>query len=320
MRGVVEIKAMGRLANCGPMVRRRDSRSDWAMVWFLAYLKALREIERPVMSWVSMSPSRSRKSHLEQYAEPFADLPPLAGLIAAVLLVVVGWLAPLFVSASAIAWIWLQFGMWLAWLLAGLVLAYTIVGVRRRFIDRRTFDAISDPTSLTWSQFERLIAEFYRRKGATVTPRGGPIADGGVDMNLTYATGERLIVQCKHWKTRHVGVKPLRELWGVLGDEKADGAIFVTSGSFTAEAIAFARGKRLELIDGPKLRGRMAEVKRTQAATSVAEAAPTSNAPLCPRCESPMVLRIAKRGANAGEKFWGCSTYPKFQGTRSATA
>lgn len=25
-------------------------------------------------------------------------------------------------------------------------------------------------------------------------------------------------------------------------------------------------------------------------------------------------------GANAGEKFWGCSTYPKCQGTRSATA
>jgi restriction system protein len=146
------------------------------------------------------------------------------------------------------------------------------------------------------------------------------MADGGVDLDLTYPSGERLIVQCKHWKNRHVGVKQLRELWGVLDDEKADGAIFVTSGSFTAEALAFARGKQLELIDGPKLRGMMAEVKRTPAPASVAEVPPARSAPLCPRCESPMVLRIARRGTNAGDQFWGCSTYPKCQGTRPTTA
>ncbi len=31
----------------------------------------------------------------------------------------------------------------------------------------------------------------------------------------------------------------------------------------------------------------------------------------CPRCEAEMVLRTAKRGANAGKQFWGCSNYPK---------
>jgi restriction system protein len=31
----------------------------------------------------------------------------------------------------------------------------------------------------------------------------------------------------------------------------------------------------------------------------------------CPKCGSPLVLRTAKSGARAGEKFWGCSTYPK---------
>src|SRR2546430_2546573 len=265
-----------------------------------------------------MSPSRSSKSVLELYAEPFADLPPLVGLIAALLLAFIGWAAPLFTSGSVIAGIWLQFGRWLIWLLAGLVLAYTLVGVARRLIDRRTFDATDDPAGLTWSQFERQIAEFYRRKGASVTSRGGPMADGGVDLNLTYPSGERLIVQCKHWKNRHVGVKPLRELWGVLDDEKADGAIFVTSGSFSADALAFANGKQLELIDGPKLGGMMAELKRTQPAVSVAEPAQGQSNPLCPRCESPMVLRTARRGDNAGEQFWGCSTYPKCQGTRPA--
>src|SRR5206468_2075088 len=123
-----------------------------------------------------MSPSRSRKSLFEQAAEPFAELPPLAGVIAAILLAVLGWAAPLFAGASVITGVWLQFGRWLVWLLAGLVLAYTVVGVWRRFIDRETFDATNDPAGLTWSQFERLMAEFYRRKGAKVTPRGGPMA------------------------------------------------------------------------------------------------------------------------------------------------
>src|SRR5712691_7073724 len=236
-----------------------------------------------------MSRSRSRKSLLEEIAAPFADLPPLAGFLAAMLLALFGWAAPLFAGSSVIAGIWLQFGRWLLWLLAGLVLAYTLVGVWRHFIDRRTFDATDDPVGLTWSQFERLMAEFYRRKGATVTPRGGPMADGGVDLNLTYPSGQRLIVQCKHWKNRQVGVTPLREIWGVLDDEKADGAIFVTSGSFTADALAFARGKQLELIDGPKLRGMMAEVKRTPAAAPVAEPSQSASNSLCPRCESPMV-------------------------------
>ena len=33
--------------------------------------------------------------------------------------------------------------------------------------------------------------------------------------------------------------------------------------------------------------------------------------PNCPKCESPMVKRTAKRGANAGSEFWGCSEFPR---------
>lgn len=32
---------------------------------------------------------------------------------------------------------------------------------------------------------------------------------------------------------------------------------------------------------------------------------------VCPRCGNPLVLRTAKKGDNAGNQFYGCSTYPK---------
>lgn len=37
----------------------------------------------------------------------------------------------------------------------------------------------------------------------------------------------------------------------------------------------------------------------------------TTEARICPRCSSPMVLRTAKRSQYQGQQFWGCSTYPK---------
>lgn len=35
-----------------------------------------------------------------------------------------------------------------------------------------------------------------------------------------------------------------------------------------------------------------------------------TEAPICPKCSSAMILRTAKNGANAGSQFWGCSKYP----------
>lgn len=32
---------------------------------------------------------------------------------------------------------------------------------------------------------------------------------------------------------------------------------------------------------------------------------------ICPRCGNGLVLRSAKKGQNAGQQFYGCSTFPK---------
>lgn len=36
--------------------------------------------------------------------------------------------------------------------------------------------------------------------------------------------------------------------------------------------------------------------------------------PLCPQCGTPMILRIAQKGSNVGNQFWGCSQYPRCRG------
>lgn len=38
--------------------------------------------------------------------------------------------------------------------------------------------------------------------------------------------------------------------------------------------------------------------------------------PICPKCESEMILKTAKRGHNAGGQFYSCSQFPKCRGTQ----
>ena len=40
----------------------------------------------------------------------------------------------------------------------------------------------------------------------------------------------------------------------------------------------------------------------------------TEPGPNCPKCDRPMVRRTARRGANAGREFWGCSEFPRCRG------
>jgi restriction system protein len=83
-----------------------------------------------------------------------------------------------------------------------------------------------------------MIGEAFRRKGYTVVKNGGGGADGGIDLAL-HKDNKKFYVQCKQWKAYTVGVKPVRELYGVMTANGADGGFFVTSGSYTKDAIKF---------------------------------------------------------------------------------
>jgi len=166
-----------------------------------------------------------------------------------------------------------------------------------------------------------LVGESFRRKGYTVKETGGGGADGGIDLEMSL-NGQKYLVQCKQWKAFKVGVKVLREFFGVMVANGAKGGFVVTSGVFTEDAVNFVEDKNITLIDGEKL---MKIINTVQAAQPLEKkniprqelkenSRPNKEAsasPFCPKCNNAMVKRTAKQGPNAGKEFWGCSQYPK---------
>lgn len=180
---------------------------------------------------------------------------------------------------------------------------------------------------ISWREFEMLVGEGFRLQGYQVVETGGGGADGGVDLMLTKpgrAGGEKFLVQCKQWRALKVGVDVVRELYGVMAARGATGGFVVTSGRFTVEAISFASGRNVTLLDGPKLVDLIRQAKtkvgrpaaHADAGKPMARSTAGTQVQACPLCSKPMLRRTARQGANAGGEFWGCSGYPACRGTR----
>ncbi len=174
---------------------------------------------------------------------------------------------------------------------------------------------------MSWRDFELLVGEAFRRQGYVVEERGGSAPDGGVDLVLRKG-GKTTVVQCKRWRETQVSVQPVRELFGVMHAERADEAIFVSSGRYTADAVEFARGQSITMVGGEELAEMVPAVQQErQNGKRLADALGpmeirSADSHSCPVCGSAMVRRVAKRGRNAGDAFWGCSRYPACRGTR----
>lgn len=172
--------------------------------------------------------------------------------------------------------------------------------------------SLEDIKKLSWVDFENLIEAYYRQKGYKVVHSGANSADGGIDI-IASKDGEKIIIQCKHWKAYKVDVKVVREIYGLMVAEKASKAVVITLGDFTQPAVDFASDKPVELINGEKFVKLISEVNESKVKNTSKNNLNTAdkNVVLCPECGSPMVLRVAKHGEYAGKKFWGCSNYPK---------
>jgi restriction system protein len=179
---------------------------------------------------------------------------------------------------------------------------------RGELLDQQT--SVKSIKAVNWKDFEYLVSEAYRQQRFSVQENTGGGTDGGVDLVLS-KDGKRILVQCKNWRARKVGVSTIRELFGVVTAERAAEGIVVCSGCFTNEAIEFAKGKPITLVDGAALSQLIGDVQKSPKIQ--VEVKDT----VCPVCRSPMVMRTARRGKNAGNGFWGCSRFPKCRGTRS---
>lgn len=170
---------------------------------------------------------------------------------------------------------------------------------------------------LEWKRFELLCARYYEAVGfTTATLAAGP--DGGIDVKLFKVDPEKplAIVQCKAWNTHPVGVKEVRELLGVMVHEGVGRGIFVTTGTYTPDALQFGAANPIQLLDGDAFVKKILDLPlEKQRALLDAAFEGDYRTPTCASCGSKMVARDSKRGA-----FWGCIYYPRCKTTLALRA
>ena len=182
---------------------------------------------------------------------------------------------------------------------------------KRKLLDNQK--GLESIRSLSWKEFEELVGEAYRRQGYTVRENPGAGPDGGIDLVLKKG-GNTYLVQCKQWRSWKIGVKVVREMYGLLAAQHAAGAIIITSGIFTQEAKNFASEKPIDLVEGRELADLVSTVQKNPANAPKTDGAQPSSAHICPECGAEMVLKTARQGKYAGSKFWSCSKYPNCKG------
>jgi restriction system protein len=166
--------------------------------------------------------------------------------------------------------------------------------------------------SLEWKRYEEVCMEYLKLKNcdANVTSIG---ADGGIDIKIHDRNGSLFAIgQCKAWNKKPIGVNLIRELYGVMASDKASCGIFLTTSTFSQDAITFAENKRLLLIDADEFINLINCLKDDdkrkidQIATEGDYTTPT-----CVHCNVKMVKRTASKGRNEGKDFWGCVNFPR---------
>ncbi len=118
-------------------------------------------------------------------------------------------------------------------------------GLFSRRINAKTLDELMQ---LNPYEFEKAIAQLFRDYGYTVH-QTRKSADGGKDL-VMYKGGETYFVECKKYaKSNKIGRPLIQKLVGACHPASAK-PIFVTTSSFTSEAISEAQRSKVQLIDG----------------------------------------------------------------------
>lgn len=115
------------------------------------------------------------------------------------------------------------------------------------------------------SYFESVVLDVLHKLGygtsrADLT-RVGRAGDGGIDgvISLDRLGLEKVYVQAKRWQGS-VGRPDVQAFYGALAGQRANRGVFITTSSFTTQAVEFAGSvERVVLVDGRKLADLMIE-------------------------------------------------------------
>ena len=113
------------------------------------------------------------------------------------------------------------------------------------------------------SFFETIVLDLLHAMGygtnRTDLQRVGGVGDGGIDgvISLDRLGLEKVYVQAKRWESS-VGRPDLQAFYGALAGHKARKGVFITTSTYTAQALEFARSvEGIVLVDGLRLTGLM---------------------------------------------------------------
>lgn len=166
--------------------------------------------------------------------------------------------------------------------------------------------------TIEWRRFEAVCEALYAQAGFTTRSQSHG-ADGGIDIWLHSKHSDvPRIVQCKHWRTKPVGVKEMREFFGVMASHQLKNGTYATSSTFSAEAAAFAKENGIHAQDGAALLKVIGQRTPEQQAALLAVAYEGEYwRPTCASCGTKMVERNSSKNEDG---FWGCANYPKCRG------
>ncbi len=130
---------------------------------------------------------------------------------------------------------------------AGVATTALVWYARRGFIAKRRYRDLSRLKLLSPLDFERHVAEYYRRNGfrVTLTKQSG---DQGIDV-IADGKGGRVGIQVKRY-LNGVGNRAVQEVVAGLSFHGCSRGVVITTGRFTASARALAAANHVELIDG----------------------------------------------------------------------
>ncbi|QDL55051.1 restriction endonuclease [Rhodoferax aquaticus] len=164
--------------------------------------------------------------------------------------------------------------------------------------------------SIEWRRFEAVCEALFAQAGFETKSQSHG-ADGGVDIWLhsRNAKGPAAVVQCKHWQGKPVGVKEMREFFGVMASHGLKRGTYATTSTFTEDAVSFAKANGINALDGRGLLALIAKrsPEQQKALLDVAYEGDYWR-PTCASCGVKMLERKPRAG---GSGFWGCSNFPR---------